>query len=163
MRVQSVSFSEACGFVNMHHRHHRAGRQLSGHPGIPGHMFSLALVSGEILQVTEGVAIIGRPIARKLPQDGSVLEVTRLCTLGQRNACSMLYGAAWREARKRGAITLITYTLASEGGHSVRASNGRECGRSPGRPWNGRSRVTNMRALGEKIRWCWGTELGGGQ
>jgi hypothetical protein len=37
-----------------------------------------------------GVAIVGMPVARMLA-DGWTVEVTRLCTDGSRNACSMLY------------------------------------------------------------------------
>jgi hypothetical protein len=38
-------------------------------------------------------------------------EVTRLCTDGSANACSMLYGAAWRAAKAIGYRQSITYTL----------------------------------------------------
>ena len=43
--------------------------------------------------------------------DGWTLEVYRLCTDGSRNACSMLYAAAWRAARAMGYKRLITYIL----------------------------------------------------
>lgn len=57
-----------------------------------------------------GVAIVGRPVARHL-DDGWTLEVNRLCTDGTKNACSMLYAAAWRAARAMGYKKLVTYTI----------------------------------------------------
>ena len=83
LEVCPVSLKEANAFVAEHHRHHR--------PTV-GHKFSIACTDGEKIV---GVAIIGRPVSRHL-DDGWTLEVNRLCTDGTRNACSMLYAAAWR-------------------------------------------------------------------
>lgn len=63
----------------------------------------------------------GRPVARHL-DDGWTLEVNRLCTDGTRNACSMLYAAAWRAARAMGYKRLIPYILDTESGTSLRAA-----------------------------------------
>jgi len=144
-------------FVNMHHRHHKAG--LRTVPSIPGHLFSIKAVIGDVLTLTVGVAIVGRPTARGLPQDGSAVEVTRLCTFGTRNAASMLYAAAWRAAshRSRGANFMVTYTMAGEPGVSIRAANGRNCGNSRGRQWDTPSRRRREHTtIGQKTRWCWG-------
>ena len=70
--------------------------------------------------VVVGVVIVGRPVSRHL-DDGHTVEVTRLATDGSRNACSMLYGAAIRAARAMGYGRIVTYTLASECGASLRA------------------------------------------
>lgn len=100
---------EANAFVAAHHRHHRP---------VVGCIFTLACAdAGRVV----GVAIVGRPVAR-LAQDGFTAEVTRLCTDGTRNACSMLYAAAWRAARAIGYRKLITYTLPEEGGASLRGA-----------------------------------------
>ena len=48
------------------------------------------------------------------------MEVNRLCTDGTRNACSMLYAAAWRAARAMGYKRIVTYILESENGASLR-------------------------------------------
>ena len=77
-----------------------------------------------------GVVIVGRPVSRYL-DDGWTLEVNRLCTDGSRNACSMLYGAAWRAARAMGYKRLITYILESECGASKRAACAGQAGASP--------------------------------
>lgn len=55
--------------------------------------------------------------------DGLTLEITRNCTDGTRNACSMLYGACCRAAKALGYKRVITYTLQSEPGTSLKASN----------------------------------------
>ena len=81
-----MTLKEANAYVEQHHRHHGP---------VVGHKFSIGLSDGEKIV---GVAIVGRPVARHL-DDGWTLEVNRLCTDGTRNACSMLYSAAWRAAR----------------------------------------------------------------
>ena len=68
-----------------------------------------------------GVAICGQPVARRL-DDGKTIEVRRVCTGGAKNACSCLYGACARIAREFGYERIITYTLHSESGASLRAA-----------------------------------------
>ena len=65
--------------------------------------------------------MVGRPVSRYL-DDGLTLEVNRLCTDGTKNACSILYSAAWRAAEAMGYRRIFTYTLKSENGASLRAS-----------------------------------------
>ena len=67
-----------------------------------------------------GVAVAGRPIARRL-DDGLTLEVLRVCTDGTPNACSFLYARCAKIARLMGYEKVIPYTLAWEGGASLRA------------------------------------------
>ena len=97
----------------------------AGTGDVVGHKFSIGLSDGDKIV---GVAIVGRPVARHL-DDGWTLEVNRLCTDGTRNACSMLYAAAWRAARAMGYKRIVTYILESENGASLRAS-GWKCVRS---------------------------------
>jgi hypothetical protein len=54
--------------------------------------------------------------------DGRTLEVTRTCTQGAKNANSMLYGAICRAAGALGYRRVITYTLETEPGSSLRAA-----------------------------------------
>ena len=54
--------------------------------------------------------------------DGTTLEVTRLCTDGTRNACSFLYSRAARIAKEMGYKKIITYILETENGSSLKAS-----------------------------------------
>lgn len=127
LAVTPINFDEACTFVAAHHRHHRPPQ---------GHKFSIAASDGDRVC---GVVMVGRPVARGR-QDGWTLEVTRLCTDGTRNACSMLYSAAWRATRALGYRRLGTYTLASDGGASLRAAGWRVVGETRGDTWNRKAR-----------------------
>ncbi|MGK8887390.1 XF1762 family protein [Burkholderia gladioli] len=145
--IVPISLDEANAFVATHHRHHR--------PAV-GHKFSIAAVD---LAADEprvcGVVIVGRPVARG-NDDGMTLEVTRCCTDGTRNACSALYGAAWRAARALGYTRLITYTLPAEGGASLRGAGWRLVGARGGGNWNtpARPRIDTAAHLrGQKLLW----------
>ena len=82
-----------------------------------------------------GVAIAGQPVARRL-DDALTIEIRRVCTEGTRNACSILYGACARIAHEMGYKRVVTYTLASEPGTSLRASGFVDCGEAGGVSWN---------------------------
>lgn len=75
--------------------------------------------------VLHGVAICSNPVARNA-DDGLTLEVSRVCTDGIRNGCSMLYGACARIAKEMGFRKIQTYILETESGTSLKAS-GWEC------------------------------------
>ncbi|MEU3765304.1 XF1762 family protein [Amycolatopsis keratiniphila] len=109
LRIVPITFRRACEFIAAHHRHHRPPR---------GMKFAIGVVRGNELA---GVITAGRPIARHF-DDGVTLEVTRSCTVGEPNANSKLYGAAWRAARAMGYLRLITYTQEGETGASLRAA-----------------------------------------
>lgn len=109
------------------------------------------------------MAICGQPIARKL-DDGLTIEIRRVCTDGTYNACSILYGACTKVARAMGYQRVITYTLASEPGASLKASGFTNCGEAGGVSWDVPSRsreVVQVTLFGEvkkysegkKIRW----------
>lgn len=136
-----MSLSDAAEFCAQHHRHHK--------PPVGG-LFAVAVAEGELVR---GVAIVGRPVARG-NADGWTAEVTRVATDGARNACSMLYGACWRAARALGYRKLITYTLASEGGASLRAVGWRTVAEVKGRSWDTPSRPrVDRHPLQDKLRW----------
>lgn len=109
MEITPITLAEANQYVAEHHRHHKP---------VPGAKFSIAAREADKVV---GVVIVGRPVSIMLDK-GWTLEVNRLCTDGSKNACSMLYGAAWRAAKAMGYRQLITYTLPEEGGGSLRAS-----------------------------------------
>jgi hypothetical protein len=114
-------------FVNEKHRHHKKP---------VGSVFQIAVSDGEKIC---GVAIVGRPNGRR-QQDGFTLEVTRLCTDGTPNCCSMLYSACWRVCRELGYKKLITYILSSEPGTSLVASGWKLIGERGGGSWSVPSR-----------------------
>lgn len=125
--IVPVSLAEANQFVAEHHRHH--GK-------VVGHKFSIGATDGEKIV---GVAIVGRPVSRYL-DDGLTLEVTRLCTDGTRNACSLLYAASWWAARAMGYKRMVTYILDTEDGASVRAAGWKCVGQAGGLRWTGKRR-----------------------
>lgn len=110
LRIVPVTLEQANAFVRRLHRHNDE---------LPGHKFSVGVA--DAAGVLRGVAIVGNPSAPVL-QDGFCIEIRRVCTDGARNACSMLYGAGRRAARNMGHDPVITYTLPSEGGASLRAA-----------------------------------------
>jgi hypothetical protein len=101
-----ISLRAANAFVVKHHRHCQEDA---------GWLFGTSLWVGDELR---SVAIAGRPKGKGL-QDGFTVEITRVCTLGDQNACSMLYGALWKALGYRRAVT---YTLADEPGISPAAA-----------------------------------------
>lgn len=126
LEIRPVTLRQAKEFVAQNHRHHLPPQ---------GHKFSIGLYAGDRMV---GCAICGRPVSRYL-DNNEICEITRLCTDGTENACSMLYGACCRIAREMGYKKMITYTLASENGASLRAvSNVKvlpagKCGQGPGK------------------------------
>jgi hypothetical protein len=69
-----------------------------------------------------GVAMVGLPKSRFL-MDGKTLEVTRVAVPeGLPNANSMMYGACARAAKALGWSRLVTYTLPTESGSSLKAA-----------------------------------------
>lgn len=140
--IQPCELAEANAFVARFHRHHRP---------VPGHKFSLQVVdeSGSV----RGVAIVGRPVAR-MADDGLTLEVNRVATDGCPNACSALYGAARRAAFALGYRRLVTYTLPSESGASLRGAGWRLIGEAGGGSWSRPSRGRiDRHPLQPKLRW----------
>lgn len=125
MKIAPITFREASAYINQHHRHHGA---------TIGCKFCISVVddSGQL----HGVAVCGRPVSRYL-DDGFTLEINRVCTDGTRNACSMLYGASCRIAKAMGYRKVITYTLESETGASLKASNFVLEGTAGGTHWTG--------------------------
>lgn len=120
MKIVNLSLAEANEFVAKHHRHNKPVR---------GHKFSIGCVSDAGLV---GVAIVGRPVARKL-DDSVTCEVTRLCVIdgAPKNACSFLYRAAWRAWSAMGGERLVTYLLESESGSSVKGAGFKQVAVSP--------------------------------
>lgn len=148
--VVPLSLSEARAFVGQHHRHNEPPR---------GHKFSIGLRDGDVLV---GVVIASRPVARGA-DDGLTIELIRLTTTGNRNACSRLYAAACRAAGAMGYRRAITYTLDSEPGTSLRAAGFTAVAVTDGGAWQHTSgpRTADMPRLfdapkmpaGPKVRW----------
>lgn len=145
LELRPVTKETSDNFIKLHHRHH----------GVPvGALWRHGVHDEHGLLV--GVAVAGRPVARAL-DDGLTVEVTRLCTVGNRNACSMLYAAVKRAAIAKGYRRGITYILSSETGSSLKAAGWVHLWNVKGRSWNapGRPRI-DKHPLEDKQAWGWG-------
>lgn len=120
LEIVPCSIQDAKAIVRRWHRHHT--------PPASG-LFALGVV--DEAGALHGIAIVGRPVARKA-DDGWTCEVVRVATDGTANACSALYGAAWRAAKALGWRRMITYTLPAEGGASLRGAGWRNEGHAGG-------------------------------
>lgn len=109
--VVPISTTEANEFVANFHRHNKP---------VQGAKFAIGASDGERLV---GVAIVGNPVSATL-MDGYTVEVTRVCVLDDapKNTCSFLYGRCWRIWQMMGGRRMVTYTLQSESGSSLRGA-----------------------------------------
>lgn len=109
--IVPITLREAAEFVTSFHRHNKAPQ---------GGLFAAGASDGARLV---GVAICGRPVARHM-QDGGTVEVVRCCVVDDapKGTPSALYAALWRAAKALGWRRLITYTLTSESGASLRGA-----------------------------------------
>jgi len=141
LEVQPLTLAEAHAFVARVHRHHKPAT---------GGKFAIGVNDGERVV---GVCVVGRPVARRF-DNGWTAEVTRLATDGTRNACSILYAAAWRACRAMGYKRLVTYTLPEEGGASLRAAGWKLLGEAGGGSWSCESRPrVDKHPLQTKLLW----------
>lgn len=147
LRTVPVTFAEACAFIDWH-RHHRPPA---------GHKYAIGVADHDDVLV----AVVGRPVARLL-DDGHTLEVTRVtrvtrvATDGTRNACSILYAAAWTAAKALGCRRFVTYTQAGESGASLRAAGWRVVAQRPATPgWSRPSRPRTEHGTDHIARQRW--------
>ena len=140
LTVRECSITEARAAVGRLHRHL---------PPPPGAL--LAFRVEDERRRGRGWALVGRPVSRHLQADGWV-EVTRVATDGSRNACSALYGACARWARSEG-HRIVTYTLESEPGSSLRGAGWVQTGTTNPRMWDRPGRPRSGGLLIAKRRW----------
>lgn len=124
LTIKPIHLKAANAYIKQFHRHN-----------IPtqGGKFAISVYEDNRLC---DVAICGRPTARR-SDDGTTLEIYRCCTDGTRNACSKLYGASCKIGFDMGYKRIITYTLQSESGASLKASGFRCEGSAGGIAWTG--------------------------
>jgi hypothetical protein len=143
--LRPVTRDEGRSFVRVHHRHHSWPVGFLWLHGLQDDC-------GELV----GVSVVGRPVARAL-DDGLTMEVTRLCTDGEPNACSALYAASRRAAVAKGYRRGLTYILASENGASLRAAGWVYLWTVKGRSWDTPSRPrTDKHPTEDKHAYGWG-------
>lgn len=113
MNLLPVNLREANDFVASFHRH-------NGRTSRNGGRWALGVEhDGELV----GVAIVGNPLSATF-MDGRTAEVLRTCTNEKAplGAISKMLSACWRAWRAMGGCRLITYTLQTETGASLRGS-----------------------------------------
>jgi len=144
LQAVPVTLREANDFVENFHRHNK--RTVGGKWGI-------GVSDGTELW---GVAIVGRAIARMLDVQYTA-EVLRTCVkLSAPKGCnSFLYAHCWQAWRAMGGLRLVTYTLTTESGASLRGAGWKviaEC--KPG-GWDRESRARDWQPIyGQaKLRW----------
>ena len=150
MKLQLIPmhFKEANDFVKNFHRHSKP---------VVGAKFSIGCSYNNKLI---GVCIVGRPIAIK-KDDGFTAEITRCCVLDKtpKGTCSFLYAAAWRAWRAMGGTRIITYTLQSESGSSLRGAGWKVLHevevRKKGTGWTNRPGREWQPVTGQQ-KFCWG-------
>ena len=146
LTVIPISLREANEFVSNYHRHNKPTQ---------GGRFAIGATTGEQMV---GVAIVGRPLARML-DNGYTAEVTRTCTSPDaiKGTVSFLYSACWRIWQAMGGLKLITYTLTTESGASLRGAGWNCIGQTKGskRGWAsaGREREWQSIYAQPKLRW----------
>lgn len=142
LALTPITLREANAYLADHHRHSKPVR---------GQKLAVGLTDGEALR---GVAVWGRPISRVIQENPSAMEILRVCTDGVRNGCSKLYAACCWAGKGAGYAPAVTYTLASEGGASLRAAGFKPVAEVSDRQWDCPSRPRAERDLvGDKIRW----------
>jgi hypothetical protein len=146
MNVAPISIREANAWVALNHRHNAP---------VGSALWAIAAEHGG---TTIGVAIVGRPVARALC-DGRTAEVRRVCVTDEapKGACSFLYGAARRIASAMGYRRILTYTLESESGASLRGAGWEPHKASRPHQWQrsepGKERAPQDVCGQQKIRW----------
>ncbi len=141
-----MTIAEANAYVASFHRHNKP---------VAGARFCVGASDGNELC---GVAIVSRPVARKL-QDGLTAEVVRCCVVetAPKGTPSFLYASCWRAWRAMGGRRLITYTMQSEGGASLRGAGFKLIAELPGsnpKAWQTRAGREWQSVTGQaKFRW----------
>jgi len=149
LALTPITLRDARQFIAEHHRHNQ-----------PPHGWKFGTSLTDSTGETRGVAVAGRPIARA-QDDGLTIEITRVCSLGDRNANSQLYAAILRAAKALGYRRAITYTLKDESDASLRAVGFEFDGWTVSSSWNTprRLRLTEnlfgeqLKPGGSKKRW----------
>ena len=119
--IVPTTLRKANDFVACHHRH-------TGRTARNGGKFATSLAHDGVLA---GVAIVGNPLSATL-MDGFTAEVLRVCVIEgvPLGACSQLYAACWRAWRALGGRRMITYTLTSELGSSLKGAGWKVVGQT---------------------------------
>ena len=145
LEIVPINIREAFDYVASFHRHNKPPQ---------GGKFALGCSDGKSLV---GVGIVGRPVCRHF--DDFTAEVLRVCVVDNspKNTCSKIYGACWKASKAMGYRKLITYTLQTESGSSLKGAGYKivnESKPSTGKGWLSRPSREWQPVYGQmKFRW----------
>jgi L-amino acid N-acyltransferase YncA len=128
-------------------------------PKIVGALFATSVLErGELA----GIACASEPKAPR-SRKRRVVEISRVATLGTRNACSKLYGALCRAAAALGYRRAITFTDPDEPGTSLRAAGFQDDGLTREQSWDRPSNRRRGKARSEQLSQVrrWSRDLAG--
>jgi len=152
MKLQPIPITlrEANNFVEQFHRHSNRTTRDSG-------KFAIGATTGEEMV---GIAIVGRPLARLL-DDGYTAEITRVCTREEspKNTCSFLYGRCWRIWQQMGGKRMVTYTLQTESGSSLKGSGWKIVGKTNKGNWDRKGRERDWQPIYGQLKFRWSVEI----
>ena len=145
-----ITLREANNFVEQYHRHSKRTTRDGG-------KFAIGATTGEEMV---GIAIVGRPVARLL-DDGYTAEITRVCAREEspKNACSFLYGRCWRIWQQMGGKRMVTYTLQTESGSSLRGAGWKIVGETNKGSWDRKGRERDWQPIYGQLKFRWGVEV----
>lgn len=136
IKAAPIDLKTAQNYIDKYHRHHKHSH---------GDKYRVAAVDENNNII--GVIQVGRPVNRNL-DNGTILEVLRCCSNGERNVCSFLYSRAARIAKEMGYKKIITYILGNESGSSLKASGWHlEQDNVGGGSWDTKSRKRQIYSL----------------
>ncbi len=151
LEIVPINLREANDFVAAYHRH-------NGRTARNGGKWAIGAGDEHGLQ---GVAIVGNPLSATL-MDGLTAEVLRCCVKdgSPKGTCSKLYARCWQIWRLMGGVRLVTYTLQTESGASLRGAGWRIVGEVRPTPegWRKNDHLNQARewqpVMGQQ-KFCW--------
>ncbi|VFQ47374.1 XF1762 family protein [Desulfoluna butyratoxydans] len=152
LKAQPFTIKKANEFIKSFHRHHRPTIRNNGR-------WAIAAIdsSNEIV----GVVIAGNPVSATY-MDGFTIELTRLCTKegAPKGTGSFLLSRCCSIWRTMGGKRIITYTLESESGASLRGAGWTLAGTvPPHNRWQNKSKADGIKRADlqiyqiKKLRW----------
>lgn len=135
--AQPITIKSANEFIKSFHRHHRPTIRNNGR---------WAMAALDNSQKIVGVVIAGNPVSATY-MDGWTIELTRLCVKegAPKGTCSFLLGKCCSIWRTMGGKRVITYTLETESGASLKGAGWNLAGTvQPHKRWQNKSKFDGI-------------------
>lgn len=138
LSTKPITIKAANEFIKGFHRHHRPTIRNSGR---------WALAAVNLSDEVVGVVIAGNPVSASY-MDGYTLELTRLCVKegAPKGTCSFLLSKSCAIWRTMGGQRVITYTLETESGASLKGAGWKLSGIvRPHKGWTNKSKLDGIK------------------